>query len=126
MRHLRFLIIAVTAFSVLALGVFALANRPAQPAPADDDIIIKGGSLEIQCGKNHGKKCLGSNDNQGKYKNQDSNKHIFRVVVMPLNGNDNSAFFSQTFDNTNQPQIKLVYCEAGSTPGTCKGSDKPY
>ena len=125
MRELRLLIISIAAICVFALAVFALANRPPVNEP-DDELIIKGGSLEIQCGKNHGKKCLGSNDNQGKYKNQDSNKHIFRVVVMPLNGNDNSAFFSQTFDNTNQPQIKLVYCEAGSTPGTCKGSDKPY
>jgi len=125
MRLLRLLIISIATTCVFALAAFALANRPPVNEP-DDELIIKGGSLEIQCGKNHGKKCLGSNDNQGKYKNQDSNKHIFKVVVMPINGNDNSAFFSQTFDNTNQPQIKLVYCEAGSTPGTCKGSDKPY
>lgn len=125
MRKLRLLIISIATICVFTLAAFALVNRPPVNDP-DDEIIIKGGSLEIQCGKSHGKKCLGSNDNMGKYKNQETSKHIFKVVVMPLNGNENSAFFSQNFDNTNQPQIKLVYCEAGSTPGICKGSDKAY
>lgn len=108
MRHLRLLVIALTTIFVLALGVFALVSRPVQ-APEDDVIIIKGGSLEIQCGKNHGTKCLGSNDNKGKYKNQDTTKHILKVVVEPLNGNANSAFFTRDFDNTNQPQIEITY-----------------
>ena len=69
MRHLRLLIIAIATICVLALGAFALVNRPAIPAPADDDIIIKGGSLEIDCGKNQGKDCLGDPDvTTGKYK----------------------------------------------------------
>jgi len=125
MRQLRLLIISIATICVLTLAAFALVNRPPVNDP-DDEIIIKGGSLEIQCGNNHGRKCLGSNDNMGKYKNQDISKHIMKVVVMPLNGNENSAFFTRTFDNTNQPQIKLVYCEPGSTPGTCNGSDKAY
>lgn len=115
MRHLRLLIIAITAICILALGVFALVNRPLPPNPGDV-IIIKGGSLEVQCGTNHGKKCLGSNDNKGKYKNNDPNKHILQIVVKPINGNDNSAFFTRDFDNTNQPEIDITYAEMTVTP----------
>lgn len=110
MRQLRLLIISIATICVFALAVFALVNRPPVSDP-DDEIIIKGGSLEIQCGKNHGTKCLGSNDNKGKYKNQDTNKHILKVVVKPINGNENSAFFTRDFDNTNQPQIEITYKE---------------
>lgn len=121
MRQLRLLIISIATICVFALAAFALVNRPPVNDP-DDEIIIKGGSLEIQCGNNHGRRCLGSNDNMGKYKNQDISKHIVKVVVMPINGNENSAFFNQNFNATNQPQIKLVYCEGGSTPGSCSRS----
>ena len=125
MRQLRLLIISIATICVLTLAAFALVNRPAVNDP-DDEIIIKGGSLEIQCGNNHGRRCLGVNDNMGKYKNQDISKHILKVVVMPINGNENSAFFTRTFDNTNQPQIKLTYCEGGSEPGSCSRSAKAY
>jgi hypothetical protein len=108
MHNLRLLIIAIAAICILALGVFALVGSYPQ-APADDVIIIKGGSLEVQCGKNHGTKCLGSNDNKGKYKNSDPNKHILKIVVKPINANDNAAFLSRDFDNTNQPEIDITY-----------------
>jgi len=110
MHHLRLLIIAIAAICILALGVFALVELP-QQATGGDVIIIKGGSLEVECGKNLGTKCLGSNDNKGKYKNHDANKHILKIVVKPINGNDNSAFFTRDFDNTNQPEIDLTYAE---------------
>jgi hypothetical protein len=121
MRHLRLLAISIATICVFALAAFALVSRPPVNDP-DDEIIIKGGSLEVQCGKHQGKKCLGSNDNKGKYKNNDPNKHILKVVVIPYNynGNENSALYTGTFDNTNQPQINLTYCEEGSTPGICK------
>ena len=119
MRHLRLLAISIATICVFALAAFALVSRPPVTDPSDE-IIIKGGSLEIECGKHEGKKCLGSNDNKGKYKNNDPNKHILKVVVIPFNGNENSALFTQTFDNTNQPQIRLTYCEEGGTAGSCK------
>ena len=127
MRHLRLLAISIAAICVFALAALALVSRPPVNDP-DDEIIIKGGSLEIQCGKHHGKKCLGSNDNMGKYKNNDNTKHILKVVVGPHNydGNENTALYVGTFDNTNQPEIRLVYCEPGTTAGSCKGSDKAY
>ena len=81
MRNLRFLIIALATICVLALGAFALVNRPT--APADDDIIIKGGSLEIDCGKNQGADCFGGTGNKPKHKKSGK---IVKIVVMNSNG----------------------------------------
>ncbi len=105
MRHLRLLIIAMATICVLALGVFALVSGPAVPAPGDD-IIIKGGSLEIQCGTNQGQDCLGTNDNTGKYKHKQSNKHIRQVVVRDNTGGQLS---NNNFDNDHQPTIIITY-----------------
>jgi hypothetical protein len=85
MRHLRLLIIAVAGIFVLALAVSALVNKPEPPLGADDEIIIKGGSMEIQCGKNHktdNAGCLGLDDGPtGKFKHKQDNKQITRIVV---------------------------------------------
>ena len=107
MRHLRFLILAVTALSVLALGVFALANRNVVPAPADDDIIIKGGSLEIQCGKNHNTDCLGTNDNTGKYKHKQGGKHVTKIIIRRTDGVE--VFNSEITPVGNKPEIAITY-----------------
>jgi hypothetical protein len=105
MRHSRLLIIAIATICVLALGAFALVNRPAALVPGDD-IIIKGGSLEIQCGTNHGADCLGTNDNTGKYKHKQSNKHIMQVVVQDSAGGQLS---NNNFDKDHQPTIVITY-----------------
>ena len=105
MRTLRLLIIALAATCVLALGAFALVNRPADPAPGDD-IIIKGGSLEIQCGNNHGTDCLGTNDNTGKYKHKQGGKHIMQVVVRD---STNQQLANNNFDKDHQPTIIITY-----------------
>ena len=107
MRHLRFLIIAMATFSVLALGVFALANRPVVPLAADDDIVIKGGSLEIQCGKNHHTDCLGTNDNTGKYKHKQSGKHVTRIIIKRSDGVE--VFNSEITPVGNKPEIAITY-----------------
>ena len=106
MRQLRLLIIAIATICVLALGVFALVN---QVAPAGgDDIIIKGGSLEIQCGANQGSDCLGTNDNTGKYKAKQATKHVTRVIVKDSSG-------VQVFDSSvlptfgSKPEIRITY-----------------
>lgn len=107
MRQLRLLIIAIATICVLALGVFALVNQSLPQGPGDD-IIIKGGSLEIQCGANQGFDCLGTNDNVGKYKHKQSGKHITKVVV-----NDSSGV--KVFDSSvlptfgNKPTIVITY-----------------
>lgn len=107
MRQLRLLIIAIATVCVLALGTFALVSRPTPPAPADDDIIIKGGSLEIDCGKNQGKDCFGDNTpGKPKPKHKDTHKHILRVVVRDSDG---GQLANNTFDKDHQPTITITY-----------------
>ena len=101
-------VLAVTALSVLALGVFALANRSVVPVPADDDIIIKGGSLEIQCGKNHNTDCLGTNDNTGKYKHKQSGKHVTRIIIR-RSPDGIVVFNSEITPVGNKPEIAITY-----------------
>lgn len=107
MRHLRRLIIAMATICVLALGAFALVNRPGGEDPGDD-IIIKGGSIEIQCGKNHKKDCLGTADlTTGKYKGGAMDyKHIMKVVVKDSAGGQLS---NNVFDKDHQPTIIISY-----------------
>jgi hypothetical protein len=105
MRHLRLLIIATVAICVLALAAFALVNGPAVPVPGDD-IIIKGGSLEIQCGSNQGTDCLGVNDNTGKYRHKQTNKHIMQIVVRDSSG---GQLANNNFDKDHQPSITITY-----------------
>ena len=107
MRQLRLLIIAMASICVLALGVFALVNRPTTPG-GGDDIIIKGGSLEIQCGANLGTDCLGSNDNTGKYKAKQATKHVTKVVVQDSSGV--VVFDSSSLPSFgNKPEITITY-----------------
>jgi hypothetical protein len=108
MRNLRLLIIAIAAICVMALGAFALVNRPAASLlPGADDIIIKGGSLEIQCGPNHDTDCLGTNDNQGKYKHKQAGKHVTKIVVKRSDGVE--VFNSDLTPVGNKPEIDITY-----------------
>jgi len=107
MRQLRLLIIALATIGGLALAAYALVTRPAPQAPGDV-IIIKGGSLEIQCGVNLGTDCLGANDNTGKYKAKQQLKHVTKVVVKDSSGVpvfDSSVL--PTFGN--KPEIDITY-----------------
>ena len=106
MRKLRLLIIAIATMCVLALGAIALVSRPVTPAPADDDIIIKGGSLEVDCGKNHGKDCFGDNTpGKSKPKHKDQTKHITQIMVT----NSGGVLFNSGFDAEHQPTITITY-----------------
>jgi hypothetical protein len=114
MRHLRLLIIAVAAIFVLALAVSALVNKPPLAA-GDDDIIIKGGSLEIQCGKNHKSDntgCLNLDDGlTGKFKHKQGGKHITRIQVK---NSKNVVVFDSNNLNTNNslgatPEVVITY-----------------
>ena len=106
MRKLRLLIIAIAAIFVMALGAFALINSPQALPPADDDIIIKGGSLEVDCGKNQGKDCFGDNTpGKSKPKHKDHNKHITQIMVT----NSGGVLFNSGFDKDHQPTITITY-----------------
>jgi hypothetical protein len=106
MRHLRLLVIALATICVLAFGVFALVSRPVQ-SPEEDVIIIKGGSLEIQCGKNHNTDCLGVNDNTGKYKHKQATKHVTKILVK--NSSGVVVFNSDLIPVGSKPEIDITY-----------------
>jgi len=116
MRHLRLLVIALATIFVVALSAFALVNTPGSSTlGGDDEIIIKGGSLEVQCGKNHKNDnagCLGLDDGStGKYKHKQPDKHITRVVVERTGGekvfdSDNLAYEKRLGE---KPEIRIEY-----------------
>jgi hypothetical protein len=110
MSHLRLLIIAIATICVLALATFALVNGPDPLLPGDDDIIIKGGSLEIDCGKNHGEDCMGGNDNRNKPKHRKGGK-IVRVVVKKSNGDVLGTFTKRNDFRDGKPEIVITYRE---------------
>jgi hypothetical protein len=101
MSKIRLLIIAIAIICVVALGAFALVASPVQD-PADD-IIIKGGSLEIQC--KGGTDCLGPSDGHGRYKHKKSNNHILKVEVRDSTG----SLYSKAFDKAHQPEIEITF-----------------
>jgi len=108
MHHLRLLIIALAAICVLALAAFALVSSP--PVPGDDEIIIKGASLEIDCGRNHGEDCMGGNDNRNKPKHRKGGK-IVRIVVKKSNGDTLGTFTKKKDFTDGKPSIEITYRE---------------
>ncbi|HUS10664.1 MAG TPA: hypothetical protein VMZ30_09380 [Pyrinomonadaceae bacterium] len=100
------LIIAVATVCVIGLGAVAFVSRSAAPAAADD-IIIKGGSLEIQCGENHSPDCLGTNDTTGKYKHKQSGKHVTKIVIKRSDGVE--VFNSELTQIGVKPEIVITY-----------------
>jgi len=117
MRHLRLLIIALAAILVLGLAASALVNGPEPQIvpPADDDIIIKGGSMNIQCGKNHktdNAGCFNLDDGvTGKFKHKQDNKHITRIRVK--NSSNYVVFDSNNLSTNNnlgaKPEVVITY-----------------
>lgn len=103
MSKIRLLIIAIAIICVVALGAFALVASPV-PDPADD-IIIKGGSLSINCGANHGKDCLAHTNGTYLYTHK-KNAHILHVLVK---GSDGAVLLDQDFANNSQPTINVTY-----------------
>jgi hypothetical protein len=91
----------------MSLGAFALVNRPGVALPPDDDIIIKGGSLEIQCGKNHYTDCLGTNDNARRYKHKQSGKHVRKIIIRRSDGVE--VFNSDITPVGSKPEIAITY-----------------
>jgi hypothetical protein len=107
MSKLRLLIIAIATIFVLTLAAFALVSQP--PVAGEDVIVIKGGSLEIQCGKNHGNDCLGTNDNKGKYKHKKANGKIEEIVVKDSYDKTLKTFTRATDFPDGKPSIEITY-----------------
>jgi hypothetical protein len=108
MRKFRLLIIAIAVIFVMALGAVALINRPQTTAPADDDIIIKGGSLQIDCGKNQGADCFGGTGSKPKHKKSGK---IVKIVVMNSNGDTLGTFTKKKDFNDGKPMVVITYRE---------------
>jgi hypothetical protein len=109
MRNFRLLIVALATICVLALGVYGLVHRPPVQDPGDD-IIIKGGSLDITCGSNQGAQCLAYNANTGKYEHKKS-AHVTKIVVMDshykvlYDSSDPNHCGGGSFDNKSEVHI---------------------
>ena len=101
---MRRLLISIVAICLVALGVFALANRPVS-APGDD-IIIKGGSLEIDCDTNHGRDCLDHTSGTFTYTHTKKTAHITHVLVT-IDGT--TKLLDRDFDKDHQPTITATY-----------------
>ena len=104
MRNFRLLIVALATVCMLAVGVFGIVHRASAPAPGDD-IIIKGGSMTIQCGANHGQDCLAHTSGSYTYTHK-KNAHILHVQVLD---STNTPVFDQDFDAGHQPTVKVTY-----------------
>ncbi len=110
MNKARLIVIALASVCVLALGILALASRQTDPAPANGPvIIIKGGSLTIECGDT--KPCLDDLGN-GKYSHVDKDKKITQIVVKD-DVDPQKAKILRTFDKSmfpnGKPQIEITY-----------------
>ncbi|HEV2885198.1 MAG TPA: hypothetical protein VGW36_10090 [Pyrinomonadaceae bacterium] len=107
MRKLRLLIVSVLVIFVLALGVLAFVSLQDEPDPGDV-IIIKGGSLELQCGARHDRDCMGRNDNKGKYKAKKESFHVTRIRVRDVNA-PATIHLDRRFPVNNPPLIEIEY-----------------
>jgi hypothetical protein len=105
MRSFRLIIVALATVLALALGVFGLIHRPG-PMSGGDDIIIKGGSMEIQCGANHGKDCLQHTAGSYSYTHTKANAHITGVVVKDDAG---VVLYSSSFVPAHQPTVAVTF-----------------
>lgn len=105
MRNLALRLTLLAAICLLALGVYALANRP--PQIPGDDIIIKGGSMNINCGANHGKDCFSHTTGTYLYTHKKANAHITHVSVTDSAGNELCS--SCDFVPAAQPTIKVTF-----------------
>ncbi len=107
MRSFRLIIVTLATVLALALGVFGLIHRPGQTTVAPgDDIIIKGGSMEIQCGANHGKDCLQHTAGSYTYTHTKGNAHITGVVVKDDTG---AVLYSSSFVPAHQPTVAVTF-----------------
>src|SRR5882724_4329036 len=110
MQHLRLLVVTTAAICVLALGVFAFVRAP-KPQGSGDVIIIKGGSLTIECPDNANKNCMPFNSTSKKYEHKNGSGKIEQIVVMDSSGKPlpNGTFTRTANFPDGKPQISVTY-----------------
>ncbi len=104
MSHMRILTIAI-AICLGALGVFAFTGKSTAPQ-GSDVIIIKGGSLTVQCPTND--QCLSFNTTTMKFEHKDKTKKVIEIVVKDESGKVIGDFSSVNFPN-GKPSIEVTY-----------------
>ncbi len=109
MHHLRLLIVTIAAICVLALGVFAFVRAP--KPPSGDVIIIKGGSLTIQCPDPADSNCLPFDNANKMYKHKNTAGKIEQIVIMDSGGVPlpNGTFTRTANFSDGKPQIAITY-----------------
>ncbi len=110
MRHLRLIIISIAAICILALGVFAFVGAPTPPG-GDDVIIIKGGSLTVECPDPADKNCMPFDSASKMYKHKKSSGKIEQIVITDSAG---VPLLTGTFTRAvnfpdGKPQVRITY-----------------
>lgn len=110
MRYLRLLIVSISAICILALGVFAFVRAP-RPTQGGDVIIIKGGSLTIQCPETANANCMPFDSSTKMYKHKKSTGKIEQIVIKDSNGValPNGTFTKADNFQDGKPQIEITY-----------------
>jgi hypothetical protein len=110
MRYLRLLIVTVSAICILALGVFALVRAP-RPIQGGDVIIIKGGSLTIECPDPADRNCMPFDNTTKKYKHKKGSGKIEQIVIKDSYGValPNGTFTRADHFKDGKPQIEITY-----------------
>jgi hypothetical protein len=110
MHHLRLLVVTLAAICVLALGVFAFVRAP-KPPTGGDVIIIKGGSLTVECPDPADKNCMPFDSGSKQYKHKNSVGKIEQIVVMDSSGKPlpNGTFTRTVNFPDGKPQIAVTY-----------------
>lgn len=110
MRYLRLLIVTVSAICVLALGVFAFVRAP-RPMPGGDVIIIKGGSLTIECPDAANRDCMPFDSTTKMYKHKKGSGKIEQIVILDSSGKPlpNATFTKAANFPDGKPQIEITY-----------------
>ena len=108
MRLLGKVTVGLSISLVLALGLLVYAARSASRfVPQDGDpIIVKGGSLSVQCPAND--LCLVFNPTTLKYEHKDKLKKITKIVVKDENNNVLFSATSASFPN-GKPSVEITY-----------------
>lgn len=107
MHLVRIVIIALATMLVLAFAVFAFVT---QAPPGDDVIIIKGGSLTVQCSNtnNANLDCLSYDATAKVYKHKKAASKVEKIVVKDENGEVLGSFSKVNFPN-GKPSVEITY-----------------
>lgn len=108
MRRSSKLMLGMAMTVVLALGVLGFTARSASTVPQEppdgDPIILKGGSLTIECPKKDD--CLPFNSSTKKHEHKEKGKKIQRIIVKDENGNIVANVSKVNFPN-GKPTIEI-------------------